>query len=56
MSPPSLPSIDFERVGPPIGARFPDLRLPDQSGGLVELHAHRRGRRAMIVFYRSARW
>jgi hypothetical protein len=51
-----LPTIDFDRVGPPVGGRFPDLRLPDQGGALVDLHAARRGRGALIVFYRSARW
>jgi peroxiredoxin len=42
--------------GPAIGTRFPDLVLPDQSGTPVRLHEARRGRRALVVFYRSARW
>jgi peroxiredoxin len=56
MTVPSLPVIAFDGVGPPVGARFPDLRLPDQTGAVVDLHAARRGRGALVVFYRSARW
>jgi hypothetical protein len=55
-TPPSLPVIDFETVGPAVGTRFPDVRLPDQNGRMVDLHAARAGRRALIVFYRSADW
>jgi hypothetical protein len=47
---------DPARKGPAIGTRFPDLVLPDQSGTPVRLHDARRGRRALVVFYRSARW
>jgi peroxiredoxin len=53
---PRLPIVDFARVGPRVGDRFPDLRLPDQAGALIDLHAARRGRGALVVFYRSARW
>jgi hypothetical protein len=55
-TPPTLPVLDFESIGPPVGSRFPDLRLPDQSGRRVDLHAERSGRRALVVVYRSARW
>ncbi|HEY3060612.1 MAG TPA: hypothetical protein VGL99_16765 [Chloroflexota bacterium] len=55
-SSPALPVLDFERIGPTIGARFPDVRLPDQTGRMVDLHAERHGKRAVIVVYRSARW
>jgi len=51
-----LPFVDFGRIGPPVGSRFPDVSLPDQTGRLVDLHAERGDRRALIVFYRSARW
>jgi peroxiredoxin len=54
--PPSLPIIEFDTIGPAVGARFPDLRLPDQTGAIVDLHAARAGRRALVVFYRSADW
>ncbi len=51
-----FPSIDFTAIGPLVGERFPDLSLPDQHGRTVDLHAARAGRRALVVFYRSARW
>ena len=53
---PTPPVLDFDGIGPRVGTRFPDLRLPDQSGHLVDLHAARGERRALIVVYRSARW
>jgi peroxiredoxin len=55
-TPPELPRIDFTRIGPAVGARFPDLALPNQRGEIVDLHAARAGQRALVVFYRSARW
>ena len=54
--PASFPAIDFSTIGPPVGERFPDVVLPDQHGRQVDLHAARAGRRALVVFYRSARW
>ena len=51
-----LPAIDFTSIGPRLGERFPDVRLPDQDGTEVDLHAARGGRRALVVFYRSAAW
>ncbi len=53
---PQLPVVDFSRVGPPVGSRLPDVRLPDQTGRVVDLHAVRGDRRALVVIYRSARW
>ena len=53
---PTPPVLDFDGIGPRVGTRFPDLRLPDQRGHLVDLHAARGERRALIVVYRSARW
>ena len=47
---------DYTLVGPPLGQRFPDVVLPDQTGTLVDLHQARRGKRAIVVFHRSARW
>jgi len=32
---------DFRRIGPKEGEPFPDVRLPDQTGALVDLHAAR---------------
>jgi peroxiredoxin len=48
--------IDFSRIGPPVGERFPDVLLPDQQGQAVHLHQARGNRRALVVFYRSASW
>lgn len=56
MSTQTLPIIDFSTVGPAVGSRFPDVVLPDQHGQMVDLHAARRDRRALVVFHRSARW
>lgn len=47
---------DYTEAGPQVGERFPDVVLPDQTGGLIDLHQVRLGRRAIIVFHRSARW
>ncbi len=53
---PEYPHTDFDTVGPSIGARFPDIILPDQHGNVIDLHEHRGNRRAAVVFYRSASW
>jgi peroxiredoxin len=55
-STPSLPTLDFTRIGPRVGSRFPDIRLPDQTGTIIDLHSARGSRSALVVFYRSARW
>ncbi len=52
----TLPSIDFNSVGPAIGEPFPEIRLPDQHGQIVDLHKARAGRQALVVFHRSASW
>jgi hypothetical protein len=49
-----LPSIDFARVGPAVGAPFSDVRLPDQRGRIVDLCAARAGKKALVVFNRGA--
>lgn len=56
MSERTLPAIDFSAIGPAIGAPFPSIELPDQYGRVVDLHAARAGRRALVVFFRSALW
>lgn len=48
--------IDFTKIGPSVGERFPDVILPDQHGKTVDLHALRGNRRALVVFHRSAGW
>jgi peroxiredoxin len=56
ISPPQLPHLDFNAIGPSVGSRFPDVRLPDQTGRVLDVHAERGTRPALVVFYRSARW
>jgi hypothetical protein len=51
-----MPAIDFARVGPAVGAPFPEVRLPDQRGQEVDLHRAGAGKKALVVFHRSARW
>ncbi len=43
-------------LGPEPGQRFPEITLPDQHGAVIDLHADRAGRPALVVFHRSARW
>ena len=47
---------DDHPAGPGIGETLPDFALPDASGGIVRLHDHRDGARAVVVFFRSAVW
>ena len=47
---------DFTCIGPAEGQPFPGIILPDQTGRVVDLHRARAGRRALVVFYRSADW
>lgn len=51
-----IPAVDFTTLGPQIGERFPDVRLADQTGEVIDLHEHRNGRRALFVVHRSADW
>lgn len=50
------PLLDLARIGPPVGSLFPDVRLPDQHGRLIDMHRARAHRRALVVFHRSALW
>jgi len=47
---------DYTQIGPAVGKAFPDFELPDGNGDPVRLHRWRNGRRALVVFYRSAAW
>jgi len=49
-------SRNYADIGPAVGKRFPDVRLPGPAGDLIDLHQARAGRPAVVVFYRSARW
>jgi peroxiredoxin len=48
--------MDYTRVGPSVGELFPDFELPDVDGRPIRFHKWRNGRRALVVFYRSASW
>ena len=49
-----LPPRDFNTIGPKEGQRFPDVRLSDQTGALVDLHEKRDAGRA-AEFYAGHR-
>lgn len=53
---PKLQSVDFDGVGPNVGDRFPDVYLQDQHGDVIDLHADRAGRKAIVDVFRSADW
>jgi peroxiredoxin len=48
--------VDYSQVGPAVGELFPNFELPDADERPVGLHSWRNGRRALVVFYRSAAW
>ena len=48
-------SGDFP-AGPEVGELLADFTLLDQRGEPVNLTTARGGRRALVVFHRSARW
>ncbi len=50
-----IPLGDFP-TGPEVGSPLPDIVATDQSGRQVDVHADRAGRRAIVMFYRSAVW
>jgi hypothetical protein len=49
-------TTDYAAIGPAVGSNFPDFELPDAHGTPISLHAWRAGRRALVLFYRSASW
>jgi hypothetical protein len=48
--------IDVHAIGPQIGERVPDFRLPDQNGRLVTLDSILGPNGAVLLFHRSADW
>jgi len=56
--PPSqrMPATSDFPTGPALGEPLPDFTLPDQHGAMVNFTTARQGKRAMVVFHRSARW
>jgi peroxiredoxin len=51
-----IENTDYRLVGPAVGDVFPDFELPDADGNPLSLQSWRAGRRALVVFYRSAAW
>ena len=47
---------DSASCGPDVGELLPDFELPDASGTPLRFHSDRAGRKAALVFYRSAVW
>ncbi len=50
------PADDQFPTGPEVGDLLPGFVLPDQTGREVDVHLARGGRRALVLFHRSARW
>lgn len=50
------PGSDDFPTGPAVGERLPDFTLPNQHGEPIEFHKDRDGKKAVVVFYRSAVW
>ena len=49
------PKSDFP-TGPAVGERLPNFTLPDQHGQSTDFNTARHGRKAIVVFHRSAYW
>jgi cytochrome oxidase Cu insertion factor (SCO1/SenC/PrrC family) len=50
------PESDDFSTGPAIGEPLPDFTLSDQRGEPVNFSRARDGKRALVIFHRSARW
>jgi cytochrome oxidase Cu insertion factor (SCO1/SenC/PrrC family) len=53
---PAKTEADLATLGPRIGQRVPDFRLPDQTGTVRDLKSVLKRGGAMLVFFRSAEW
>ena len=51
-----MPESDDFPTGPAVGEPLPDFTLPDQHGQPVNVAQARDGKRALVIFHRSARW
>ena len=51
-----IPSDPDFPTGPAVGERLPDFSLPNQRGERVDFHVDRAGRKAAVLFQRSAVW
>mgnify|MGYP003694300539 CR=1 FL=1 len=52
----SAQTPDPRTLGPKVGERVPDFRLPDQHGATRSLHEILGPKGAVLVFFRSADW
>jgi hypothetical protein len=43
-------------TGPEVGTRFPNIVARHHDGSIINVHDHRQGRPAVVVFFRSAVW
>jgi len=50
------PATEDFPTGPALGERLPDFTLPNQRGERIDFHRDRAGRKAVVVFIRSAVW
>lgn len=50
------PATEDFRTGPALGERLPDFTLPNQRAERIDFHKNRAGRKAVVVFIRSAVW
>ncbi len=53
--PRSDPLGDFP-TGPAVGAALPDIVVKRNDGSALDVHEHRAGKPAIVVFFRSAVW
>ena len=51
-----FPAEESFPTGPDVGERLPEFTLKNQNGETIDFHADRAGRKAALVFYRSAVW
>jgi len=49
-------AVDVHALGPQVGERVPDFRLPDQYGRFQTLDSIMGPNGAMLLFHRSADW
>ena len=55
-SAPTRRKIDVSKLGPQVGERVPDFRLPDQNGATRTLQSIMGPKGTVLVFIRSADW
>ena len=53
---PAKTAQELSALGPQVGQRVPEFRLPDQNGKMQTVKSTLRANGAMLVFFRSADW